>query len=212
MTDQLNQQVSAFVDNELPEEECPLFVRHLCKDDALQSTVSRFALIGDAMRGELLAADVHLSQRIRAAISAESVDSAAASPTKASGWPRWMRPVSGVAVAATVAAVAVLALQGFDNADNTELPSNTVADIADGDGSSLLPVNVLPRLELPDVQPASVIPQSRMDRYLLSHREYVNGFGRQSVLGIRDMGNGTYKLIPVPANTQPPVEKGVSPE
>jgi len=211
VTDQLNQQISAFVDNELPEEECPLFVRHLCKDDSLQSTVSRFALIGDAMRGELLAADVHLSQRIQEAIAAESVDSAAASSSSASGWPHWMRPVSGIAVAATVAAVAVLSLQGFDDTDNTEFPSNTVAEIPDGD--TLLPIN-LPRLKLPEVRPASVMPQSRMDQYLLRHREYANGIGRRSVIGIRDLGNGTYTLIPVPApaNTQPRVEKEVSPE
>ncbi len=210
MTDQLNQQVSAFVDNELPDEECPLFVRHLCKDEALQNTVSRFALIGDAMRGEALAADVQLSQRISEAISTESFESAVASSNSAK-WPQWMRPVSGVAVAATVAAVAVLSLQGFNGNDNAELPSSTVADIAGADGSPLLPINV-PRLDLPEVQPASVMPQSRMDQYLLRHREYATGFGRQSVLGIRDLGNGTYTLIPVPANGQQPIEKRTTPE
>ena len=203
MTDQLHQQVSAFVDNELPEEECSLFVRRLCKDDGLQAAVNRFALIGDAMRGELLAADVHVSEHIRAAIAADTVDAVETQSGTAS-WARWLRPVSGLAVAATVAAVAVLSLQqGTDSPDTTEFPSSTVAELIDDDGGSLLPVK-LPRFNLPEVLPASVMPQSRMDQYLLRHGGYANSPVRQSLMGMRDIG--TYTLVPVPAPTREPVE------
>lgn len=203
MTDQLQQQVSAFVDNELPEEECSLFIRRLCKDDGLKDTVNRFALIGDAMRGELLAADVHVSRHIRAAIAADAAD-AVATQSGNSSWPRWVRPVSGLAVAATVAAVAVLSLQqGTNGPDSTDFPSSTVAELIGDDSGSLLPVN-LPRFNVPDVRPASAMPQSRMDQYLLRHGDYVKGLSPQSLIGIRDIGN--YTLVPVPASTQEPAE------
>ncbi|MFK8030544.1 MAG: sigma-E factor negative regulatory protein [Gammaproteobacteria bacterium] len=202
MTDQLQEQLSAFIDNELTEEEGSLFVRRLTKDDEFKAGVSRFALIGEAMRGELLAADVQLSQRIQTALADESTAVSADTVNATSSWPAWLRPVSGLAVAATVAAVAVLSMQGFDGPDNTEFPANTVADITAKEGVALLPVDV-PRLKLPAVRPVSVVPQSRMDQYLLRHREYANGFGRQSVMGIRDMGG--YTVAPVPARTDQPV-------
>lgn len=205
MTDQLNEQVSAFVDNELPDGECELFVRRLCKDEQMQFAVTRFALIGDAMRGELLAADVHVSRHISAAIAAGAGEQETGTPgaARTPAWSRWLRPVSGLAVAATVAAVAVLSLQGFDSPDNSELPSSTVAELSSDDNSALGPISVM-RPKLPEVRPASVMPQSRMDQYLLRHRGYANSFGRQSVMGARNIG--TYTLLPVPESAQPAAE------
>ena len=206
MTNQLHQQVSAFVDNELPEEECSLFVRRLCNDDGLKAAVNRFALIGDVMRGELLAADTQVSEHIRAAIAADSFEADSLKEGASalnSGKASWLRPVSGLAVAATVAAVAVLSLQQGDGDDTTELPSSTVAEVNGDDSGSLVPFN-LPRFKLPEVRPASVVPQSRMDQYLLRHSGYTNSFGRQSLMNIRDVG--TYRLVPVPAPTREPAE------
>jgi hypothetical protein len=116
---------------------------------------------------------------------------------------RWLRPVSGFAVAATVATVAVLSLQqGTGSPDTTEFPSSTVAEV-NNDDSGLLPVDV-PRIKLPEVRQASVMPQSRMDQYLIRHHRYVNTPGQQSLMGIRDVG--TYRLAPVPTATQEPAE------
>lgn len=218
MSDPLNQQISAFLDDELPPEECALLLRRLGQDDALGDTVNRYALIGDAMRGELLAADRHVVERIRAALidDVSHVESTESERVASGGWPSWLRPVSGLAVAATVATVAVLSLQGFNQADNTEFPANTVADIAATDSGALVPVNV-PRIKLPDVRPASVMPQSRMDQYLLRHRGYANGFGRQSVMGIRDLGT-TFTITAVPsgeganADTSVPTQDNAPPK
>ncbi len=209
MTDQLHQQLSAFIDNELTEEECSLFVRRLSKDDQLRASVSRYALIGDAMRGELLAADVHVSENIRAAIEIDAQEQARTGTTGSAAWSRWLRPVSGLAVAATVAAVAVLSLQqGTDTPDSTEFPSSTVAELNVDDGVPLVPIE-LSGFSRPEVRPASVMPQSRMDQYLIRHGSYVKRIGQQSLMGVRDIG--TYTLVPVPAQTQEQTE-AVAPE
>ena len=52
MSDELNSQLSAFVDDELTPEESELFVRRLCRDDGLRRTASCYGIIGDAIRGE----------------------------------------------------------------------------------------------------------------------------------------------------------------
>lgn len=52
MTDQINSQLSAFVDDALTDEESQLLVRRLCRDKALRQTLSRYALIGEIIRGD----------------------------------------------------------------------------------------------------------------------------------------------------------------
>ena len=103
-----DEQLSAFLDDELETVESELFVRRLGRDEALRATAMRYSVIRDAIRDDLAAGD----PRDLVARVAAGTDGAAA-PSGPSSVPRrrWLRPVAGAAVAATVAVVAVLSLQ-----------------------------------------------------------------------------------------------------
>ena len=52
MSEPLNEQLSAFIDGELPNEESELFVRQIPRDARVRATASRYYLIGQAIRAE----------------------------------------------------------------------------------------------------------------------------------------------------------------
>ena len=111
MNDALKMQVSAFVDDELPENEADLLVRRLSQDFELRQQVADYLAIGRVMRREPGVAGV---ERLRDRISAElderpSQDDADRAPASAPS--RLLRPLTGVAVAATVALIAILGLR-----------------------------------------------------------------------------------------------------
>src|SRR5688572_19463230 len=107
MTDQINDQISAFIDNELPADESALLVRRFERDPEARARALRYTLIGSALRGELL--EPHpsvLRQRVAAALSGAG---APVIHTKArEHWStRFARPALGVGIAATVAVAAI---------------------------------------------------------------------------------------------------------
>ena len=50
MTDRIKEQLSAFLDGELPEAETTLLLKRLERDDELKGTLSRYSLIGAVIR------------------------------------------------------------------------------------------------------------------------------------------------------------------
>jgi negative regulator of sigma E activity len=110
MSEQIREQVSAFLDGELPNSETELLLKRLSRDGELRESFGRYAVIGEALRGSspiLLAKG--FTSRINFAIDGEPVPAnVQAQPARA---PRWWRPFAGVAVAAGVAAVAVVGWQ-----------------------------------------------------------------------------------------------------
>jgi sigma-E factor negative regulatory protein RseA len=108
MTDTIKEQLSAFLDGELPEAETTLLLKRLDRDDDLKGTLSRYSLIGAALRadGEVTAAR-HVASRVRAAIAIEP----ALPTTPARDFAaRWLRPVAGLGIAAGVAAATLLVM------------------------------------------------------------------------------------------------------
>src|SRR5450631_2313007 len=110
MSEQIREQVSAFLDGELPNSETELLLKRLTRDPELRESFGRYVLIGEALRG---ATHAHLtksfSARINRAIDGELlVANGQAVHVRA---PRWRRPLAGAAVAAGVMVVAVVALQ-----------------------------------------------------------------------------------------------------
>ena len=78
MTDQINDQISAFIDNELSADESALLVRRFERDAEARARAQRYTLIGSALRGELL--EPHpsvLRQRVAAALSGGAAPSVA---------------------------------------------------------------------------------------------------------------------------------------
>ena len=51
MSEQIREQVSAFLDGELPDTETELLLKRLTRDGELRESFGRYALIGEALRG-----------------------------------------------------------------------------------------------------------------------------------------------------------------
>jgi sigma-E factor negative regulatory protein RseA len=110
MSEQILEQVSAFLDGELPNAETELLLKRLTRDAELRESFGRYALIGEALRGQgshILAGG--FASRVNLAIDGEP--SQVAPHAQQSRVSRWWRPLVGVTVAAGVAAVAIVALQ-----------------------------------------------------------------------------------------------------
>src|SRR5271154_1336472 len=110
MSEQIREQVSAFLDGELPDSEPELLLKRLTRDGELRESFGRYALIGEALRGsgtQILSRG--FASRVNLAIDGEPVTAHVAASTVRER--RWWRPLAGVSVAAGVAAVAIVALQ-----------------------------------------------------------------------------------------------------
>jgi negative regulator of sigma E activity len=114
--EELDSQLSAMLDNELPASECELLARRLSRDEVLKARWGRYATIGAVMRSERgahLAGDV--ARRVSVALASEPA--LLVSPTSGTAQPArsrlraWSQPVFGAAVAASVAAGAILWLR-----------------------------------------------------------------------------------------------------
>ncbi len=62
MSEQIREQVSAFLDGELPDSETELLLKRLTRDAELRESFGRYALIGEALRGS---SRVPLTPRLR---------------------------------------------------------------------------------------------------------------------------------------------------
>lgn len=174
MTEQINDQISAFIDNELSADESALLVRRFERDAEARARAMRYTLIGASLRGELL--EPHpsvLRQRVAAALWG-------AVPSAARPRERWgerlARPLLGVGIAATVAVVAIGALRSLNE-----------AALAPGAAPQLAP-----QLQVRDSAAQSyVVPTNtdqsrvaapiRLTNYLMHHGEFASGLTRTSV-------------------------------
>src|SRR5258707_13368146 len=99
MSEQIREQVSAFLDGELPNTETELLLKRLTRDCELRESFGRYALIGEALRGggsPILTRG--FASRGNHAIDGEPAQAAAQAQQARA--PRWGRPLAGVAVAA----------------------------------------------------------------------------------------------------------------
>ena len=176
MTEQINDQISAFIDNELSADESALLVRRFERDTEARARAMRYTLIGASLRGELL--EPHpsvLRQRVSAALSG-------AAPNVPKARPRWnerlARPLLGVGIAATVAVVAIGALQSLNE-----------ATVAPGVAAGVTGTQLQSR---DAVAPSYVVPSAtddqsrvgapiRLTNYLMHHGEFASGLTRTSV-------------------------------
>ncbi|MEM1437587.1 MAG: sigma-E factor negative regulatory protein [Pseudomonadota bacterium] len=111
MTEEIQEQISAFIDGELPEAEAELLVRRLATDATLRAEAERQMRLSQAIRGEASVADAGFSARVLAAIHDEpTLDEAAEVTTAPAQRGGWMRMAAGGGIVAGVAAVALLAL------------------------------------------------------------------------------------------------------
>ena len=174
MTDQINDQISAFIDNELSADESALLMRRFERDTEARARAMRYTLIGSSLRGELL--EPHpsvLRQRISAALSGNAAPSA---PRAREPWKdRWARPLLGLGIAATVAIVAIGTLRSLNEASLP--PGNVITS-----GGLPLTVSSDPAYVVPQAtDPSGVGGQIRLTNYLMHHGEFASGLTRTSV-------------------------------
>ena len=114
--EELDSQLSAMFDDELPASECQLLARRLARDELLKARWGRYALIGAALRSERVGLSGSLARRVSIAIASEPAllaNSVAERATRRVRFDvrRWSQPVLGTGVAAAVAATAILWLR-----------------------------------------------------------------------------------------------------
>jgi sigma-E factor negative regulatory protein RseA len=178
MSEQIHDQVSAFLDDELSSEECAFLVRRLERDPDARGKFVRYAVIGSAMRSDMLHVDPRmLSRRVQ-----EALDGAPA-PVKvaaAAGAPapqqRWVNPAFGVGIAATVAIAAlftVRAINDFGDGSEVGAAGALQAEVIE------VPSYVVPR----EAQEGRIVaaPPVRLTNYLMHHGEYASHLSRTSV-------------------------------
>jgi negative regulator of sigma E activity len=177
VTRSIEEQLSAFIDGELPDEELQLLVRRLERDEDHRATLARYSLIGNVMRNDgVAAASTQFRAGVMAAIADEQVEQEApAAVTSLSAG--WRKPMA-------VAAVAVLVVVGFRSTgvleQSGEIDAATTMLVAgQGDGSE--PDNVVvsaapvPQQQRP-VRRRNVISGERLTSYLVSHGDYARSF------------------------------------
>jgi sigma-E factor negative regulatory protein RseA len=169
MTDRINEQMSAFLDGELPADEARLLVRRLERDPALRRAFGNYVLAGEVLGAPGgVTASPGFAARVSAAIDATTLDTTDVARQRPSRHaPRWTRPAVATAVAASAALAAVLLVRP-DMREGQPLMAN---------GSN--PVTVA---TLPIAQSSPTPAQSqRLAGYLVSHSQFTSPIGRRNV-------------------------------
>jgi sigma-E factor negative regulatory protein RseA len=175
MSEQIREQVSAFLDGELPASETELLLKRLTRDPELRHSFGRYALIGETLRGSSRSClTQHFADRVNRAIDGEPVAPALPAIRSRSGW--W-RPIAGTAVAAGVAAVAVVALQQRAVAPGARSAPPPIVQLAPKEP---LAYTVVPAVATPT--PPPVVPAARFTSYVFAHSKYSVGLGQGSLL------------------------------
>lgn len=167
MTQQFNEQISQFIDDEMSPEESDFFVRRLQNDADARRQYLRYQLIGAAVRGENLqpvAAD--LGRRFERAL--EHDESALRRPAAS-----WSQLAGGAGIAASVALVAVFGLRFVNLGPDSMLPS-----ASDASGQLDQPSYVVPPSTVPSQQLVRVPAEVTGIQYLIHHARYSSGVSR----------------------------------
>ncbi len=112
--EELDSQLSAMFDDELPASECELLARRLARDEQLRARWGRYAAISACIRGEH---GVQLETAPRGQISAVIKQDVSVTAAPAAGigrrrrFGRWATSLAGLASAAAVAAIAILVVR-----------------------------------------------------------------------------------------------------
>jgi sigma-E factor negative regulatory protein RseA len=159
MKENLHEQLSALVDDELPQAEQALLLKQLGADAELRDRLARYQMISDSLGNHLPPqVDAGFHKEIHAALQDEPAVHVATAPRIAG----LFKPVAGLAVAASVAVVAVFSLQ-------------TVREETGTDAAVVASVPAAEDYLRAEVQaPSTATPNAprSLDAYLVNHNEY----------------------------------------
>jgi sigma-E factor negative regulatory protein RseA len=195
MNEELDSQLSAMFDDELPAAECELLARRLSRDEQLKARWGRYAVIGATIRAERgVRLNAGLAGRVSAAISSEAPLAAEPAPRPKKRWDiGWWQPLAGVAAAAGVAAVSIIWMRaqvlpdalpavaqtvvpaissGSTPVTATVASATTRGNTAESD-SYVVPKNSPRRL---------VVPSTELANYVVAHSEFSSPVTRRNLL------------------------------
>ncbi len=174
MTEQINDQISAFIDDELSAEESALLVRRFERDSNARAQAMRYTMIGAALRGEVLEPN---SSTLRRRIAAALDGAVPATERHAPPWSaRYARPLLGFGIAAAVAVAAIGTLRLVN--ESGVAPNGVAGGAVVAQDQVVPPSYVVPQ----DATPAGPVTSPiRLTNYLIHHSEYASGLGRTSV-------------------------------
>lgn len=182
MTEHIQDQLSAFIDDELSDEESAFLVRRLERDGTARGQLQRYALIGAALRGELLQPHPWVLQnRIDAALDGTPATAAPLPIVRAArqrGWRTVSRPLLGAGIAAT-AAIAAIGLLRYTQDEGVEGTQPSFATLGTSAPWTEPESYVVPQDNEPAALPSSL--PIRLTNYLVYHGQYASHLSRTSV-------------------------------
>lgn len=197
MTEQISDQISAFIDDELSDEESAFLVRRFERDADARSRAARYTMIGAALRDELVGSDPEILRRRIAVALTGTAPVTQQRPAARVQW-RYLRPAVGVGIAATVAVAAIVGLRAVNFARVGAPPGAAATAPLQARTSDAAPSYVVPR-EVSDAPVVPVVQGVRLTNYVMHHSEYASRLNRNSV---HSNLVGAGELLP-PAQTVP---------
>ncbi|MHB1870468.1 MAG: sigma-E factor negative regulatory protein [Steroidobacteraceae bacterium] len=202
MNEELDSQLSAMFDDELPGAECELLARRLSRDEALKARWGRYALIGAVIRSERgVVLQSAVAGRVNAALSHEPQLATGTGGAGALGSP-WVRMLGGAAMAAGVATLSILWLRGHSLAP-VSAPAMTVARVSaarparTSAAASVSDSYVVPP---PSHQPMALMPPTQLADYVVAHSAYAWPMSGGSLLSSLMVGEPLSVRPPAPAH------------
>ena len=176
MTEQIQDQISAFMDDELSPEECAFFVRRLEHDPDARNQLIRYVTIGAVLRGEFVQSEPGiLRRRLQKALSGAPIDEIPRT-VKRSLALKLFKPALGFSIAASVAIVALFALRV---ANEVNVGGGDQAQSLQAARSTEPPSYVVPLGPLSEGPVVS--PPIRLTSYLVRHGGYTSRLSRTTV-------------------------------
>jgi negative regulator of sigma E activity len=189
MNEELDSQLSAMFDNELPSAECELLARRLSRDEQLKARWGRYAIVAAVIRAERgVRLNAQVARRVSVVLRAEPALSAPSAPiTRSRAGLRWWQPVAGAAVAAGVAAASILWLRAESPLSGTALTARHVAPAIPAGGPATIGAGpaqpdryvVPPR---PAMARAAVVPSTELANYVVAHSMFSTPVARRNLL------------------------------
>ena len=182
MNEELDSQLSAMFDDELPPAECELLARRLSRDEYLKARWGRYAIVGAVIRAERgVRLNAPLAGRVNAVLLAEPALAAPIAPRdRRYTRLRWWQPLAGAAVAAGVATVSILWLRAQAPLGGAALVAHVPTQVnvastgASGQGDSYV---------VPRPKPAAVlVPSTELANYVVAHSMFSNPVARRNLL------------------------------
>jgi sigma-E factor negative regulatory protein RseA len=193
VNEQLDSQLSAMFDDELPAAECELLARRLSRDEAVRARWERYALIGAAMRAERGVRPV-LAQRVAQALGNEAPLAAPASPSPVRARLRtWRTAAAGAALAAGLAAATLLWLHaGASRPASPPLAANLISPPQPVAAHALAAAGgyIVPASGSRPAARRIVVPGTQLANYLVAHFEVSSPVAGQAMLSALVAGEG----------------------